>query len=71
MRFYSIRPKFLVFNLKIQTKLALEIRDMSPKKTLKNKNDKYSQDYLQIQDSIILALYLYLERKKCYNFKLI
>ena len=40
---------------------------MSLKKT---KNEKYIQDYLKIKVSLIQVLFLYLERKKCYNSKL-
>ena len=48
----------------IQIKQVLEIRDMGPKKAIKNKKDKYSKDYHKIQISKIQALYLYLKKKK-------
>ena len=68
IEFYSIRANSLVLGKMIQIKQVLEIRDMGPKKAIKNKKDKYSKDYHKIQISKIQVLYLYLERKKKKNY---
>ena len=61
MKFYSIWAKLFSFGLKNINKIGMKNWRYWPLQN--NKNDKHSKDSLKIQISIILTLYLYLERK--------